>query len=124
MSIFIALFAVALLSSLLLLRLLRTLRIGRLCDRYVMITGCDTGFGNLVARRLDREGCRVFAGCLTEKAETELRKLCSSRLKTFSLDVTSHDSILRGREFVKQYLPAGRGKLIIIMNVIYPYQLQ
>ena len=32
--------------------------------RAVFITGCDTGFGNDLARRLDELGFKVFAGCL------------------------------------------------------------
>ena len=31
--------------------------------RAVFITGCDTGFGNLLARRLDSYGFTVLAGC-------------------------------------------------------------
>ncbi|MEE6471630.1 hypothetical protein FKM82_009321 [Ascaphus truei] len=38
-----------------------------LSDKYVLITGCDTGFGNLLAKQLDRRGLRVLAACLTEK---------------------------------------------------------
>ena len=32
----------------------------------VLITGCDTGFGNLLAKRLANEGVTVFAACLTQ----------------------------------------------------------
>ncbi|KAF8766533.1 Corticosteroid 11-beta-dehydrogenase isozyme 2 like protein [Argiope bruennichi] len=32
--------------------------------RAVFITGCDTGFGNALAKRLDTKGFHVFATCL------------------------------------------------------------
>ena len=89
--------------------LVRIPRVRHLGDRYIMITGCDSGFGNKFAKRLDRLGCHVFAGCLTEAAETELRKECSHKLKTFTLDVTSEKSVRKGLEFVKENLPQGRG---------------
>ena len=34
-------------------------------DLGVVISGCDTGFGNMLANALSAEGYRVFAGCLT-----------------------------------------------------------
>ncbi|XP_042749315.1 17-beta-hydroxysteroid dehydrogenase type 6-like, partial [Lagopus leucura] len=34
-------------------------------DKFVLITGCDSGFGNLLARQLDARGLQVLAGCLT-----------------------------------------------------------
>jgi NAD(P)-dependent dehydrogenase (short-subunit alcohol dehydrogenase family) len=90
-------------------RLLRWPRIDQYSDRYIVLTGCDTGFGHSAARRLDRLGCHVFAGCLTEAGQNELIRHCSSRLKVFHLDVTSHDSVLRGYDFVKSKLPSGKG---------------
>ena len=60
-------------------RLIRIPLISGLHDRYIFITGCDSGFGYETAKRLDSMGCNVFAGCLTEPGETQLRKQCSSR---------------------------------------------
>jgi len=84
-------------------------RIGNYSDRYIFVTGCDSGFGHALAKRLDSLGCHVFAGCLTEKGETELRKICSERLHTVSLDVTKHDSIRKAFELVASMLPDGQG---------------
>ncbi|XP_061090819.1 retinol dehydrogenase 7-like isoform X2 [Conger conger] len=42
-------------------------RVGNESDKYVYITGCDSGFGNLLARHLDKLGYRVVASCFTEK---------------------------------------------------------
>ena len=78
-------------------------------NRYIFITGCDSGFGNLAARRLDALGCHVFAGCLTEAGETELSKSCSSRMQPVSLDVSKPDSVRRAFDIVKAKLPPGKG---------------
>jgi NAD(P)-dependent dehydrogenase (short-subunit alcohol dehydrogenase family) len=51
----------------------------------------------------------VFAGCLTEKGEDELRKACSPRLKPVSLNVANHDSVLQAYEAVSGMLPEGTG---------------
>ncbi len=90
--------------------LYRLPRIWNLQSRYILITGCDTGFGNAAAKKLDSIGCHVIAGCLTESGETELRKACSNKLKTISLDVASHDSVLKAYEQVKSFLPHGKGE--------------
>jgi len=80
------------------------------------VTGCDTGFGNLLAKRLDSLGCHVFAGCLTETGETDLKKTCSSRLHTVSLDVSKPDSVRHAFEFVKNKLPPGKGLWGVVNN--------
>jgi retinol dehydrogenase-16 len=73
------------------------------------VTGCDTGFGNLLAKRLDALGCHVFAGCLTEAGETDLKKSCSEKLLAISLDVTKPESVRKAFEIVKAKLPEGKG---------------
>ncbi|XP_063300831.1 retinol dehydrogenase 7-like [Pelobates fuscus] len=64
-----------------------------LTDKYVLITGCDTGFGNLLAKQLDRRGMIVLAACLTEKGAEDLKEEASSRLQTVILDVTDIQSV-------------------------------
>ncbi|XP_044143152.1 retinol dehydrogenase 7-like [Bufo gargarizans] len=64
-----------------------------LIDKYVLITGCDSGFGNLAAKQLDRRGMHVLAACLTQKGAENLKKETSSRLKTVILDVTDSQSV-------------------------------
>ena len=73
------------------------------------MTGCDSGFGQAAARRLDALGCHVFAGCLTEAGETELSKSCSSRMLTLRMDVSKPDSVRSAFETVKAKLPPGKG---------------
>ena len=84
-------------------------KISKLESRYILVTGCDTGFGNVVAKRLDGMGCHVFAGCLTEAGETDLRKSCSDRLKTIQMDVSRLESIERAYEFVKKRIAQRQG---------------
>jgi len=86
-------------------------RVGKYCDRHIFITGCDTGFGYELAKRLDLLGCHVFAGCFTEKGERELASICSERVQTVTLDVTNHDSIVRAFELISsKLLSSGHGE--------------
>ena len=73
-----------------------------LSEKYVFITGCDSGFGNLLARQLDRRGMRVLAACLTEKGAEQLRNKTSDRLETVILDVTKTESIVAATQWVKE----------------------
>lgn len=89
-----------------LIRLPRVL--GRL-HRYILITGCDTGFGHELAKDLDLNGYNVFAGCLTEKGEELLKKQCTCRLRTVHMDVSDPESVRKAYQFVKENLPQGKG---------------
>ncbi|NWS64393.1 RDH16 dehydrogenase, partial [Chunga burmeisteri] len=74
----------------------------RLPEKYVLITGCDSGFGNLLARQLDARGLRVLAACLTETGAARLRAATSPRLQTVLLDVTSSQSIATAATWVRE----------------------
>ncbi|NXX60392.1 RDH16 dehydrogenase, partial [Scopus umbretta] len=74
----------------------------RLSEKYVLITGCDSGFGNLLARQLDVRGLRVLAACLTETGAAQLRAATSPRLQTVLLDVTSSQSIAAAAAWVRE----------------------
>uniref|UniRef100_A0A8V1A9N6 RDH16 dehydrogenase n=1 Tax=Gallus gallus TaxID=9031 RepID=A0A8V1A9N6_CHICK len=71
-------------------------------EKFVLITGCDSGFGDLLARQLDARGLRVLAGCLTESGAARLRETASSRLQTVLLDVTSSSSIAAAAAWVQE----------------------
>ena len=77
--------------------------------RYVLITGCDSGFGNLIAKKLDQRGCHVFAACLTEKGADALKAESSERLQTVIIDVTKTESIRSAYEEVKGAIPKDKG---------------
>lgn len=79
-------------------------------QKYVLITGCDSGFGNLLARQLDGKGFPVIAACLTERGAADLRAAASPRLKTLLLNVTDGASVRKAVEFVSREV-GERGKL-------------
>ncbi|XP_075757962.1 17-beta-hydroxysteroid dehydrogenase type 6-like [Pelodiscus sinensis] len=72
-----------------------------LSEKHVLITGCDSGFGNLLARQLDARGLRVLAACLTPQGAEQLRQATSERLQTVILDVTRSDSIAAAAAWAK-----------------------
>ncbi|KAG1651010.1 D-beta-hydroxybutyrate dehydrogenase, mitochondrial [Nymphon striatum] len=87
-------------------------------NKSVFITGCDSGIGNICAKRLDKIGFTVFAGCLMpegEGAET-LRKEASDRLKIVSLNITDDESVKKAAEFVKENLPSREKGLYGLIN--------
>lgn len=70
------------------------------------MTGCDTGFGNLLARKLDKSGFKVFACCLfpDESGAKTLEAECSSKLRIVKLDVTSDDDAEAAYQVVEKDL--------------------
>ncbi|PSN39887.1 hypothetical protein C0J52_22442 [Blattella germanica] len=82
----------------------------------ILITGCDTGFGNEMARRLDSIGVTVFAGCLFPEGvgAHELKKSCSKNLQIIPMDVTDEEQINNALETVKTLL--GDKQLWAIVN--------
>ncbi|KAI4586618.1 hypothetical protein MJG53_004405 [Ovis ammon polii x Ovis aries] len=76
--------------------------VSHLRDKFIFITGCDSGFGNQLARQLDLRGLRVLAACLTEQGVEQLRKQTSDRLQTVILDVTKTESVAVATEWVKE----------------------
>ncbi|XP_004692486.1 PREDICTED: retinol dehydrogenase 7-like [Condylura cristata] len=77
--------------------------VSNLSDKYVLITGCDSGFGHLLARQLDRRGLRVLAACLTERGAHELKEQVSQRLETVILDLTNSESIAAAVQWAKEH---------------------
>ena len=75
----------------------------------VLITGCDTGIGNELAKILDFAGFHVFAGCLDTSSEgaQRLRVECSPFLKLVNMDVTREDHVQHAVQYVRDNLPAG-----------------
>lgn len=64
-------------------------------DKAVLITGCDSGFGNLIASRLDTYGFKVYAGVLFPDSQgaKDLISKSSPNLQVIKLDVTSVDDV-------------------------------
>nr|XP_003217068.1 PREDICTED: retinol dehydrogenase 7 [Anolis carolinensis] len=87
----------------------------KLTEKYVFVTGCDSGFGNQLARQLDAKGMRVLAACLTQKGAEELDRISSERLKTIILDVTKTESVEAATEWVKEQVE-GKGLWGLVNN--------
>ncbi|XP_021431984.1 estradiol 17-beta-dehydrogenase 2 isoform X2 [Oncorhynchus mykiss] len=70
--------------------------------RAVLITGCDTGFGHALARRISDLGVTVFAGVLDETSPgaVELKRLGSEGLQVLQLDVTDAAQIERAHHYI------------------------
>ncbi|KAI8514185.1 hypothetical protein Bbelb_085090 [Branchiostoma belcheri] len=86
----------------------------------VFITGCDSGFGFGLAKRLDSLGFTVFAGCLLADSGGEgakkLRAECSSRLSTVQIDVTDDGQVKAAVQQVEDRLPIGSKGLYAVVN--------
>ncbi|XP_032770072.1 short-chain dehydrogenase/reductase family 9C member 7 [Rattus rattus] len=72
-----------------------------LSEKYVFITGCDSGFGNLLARQLVDRGMKVLAACLTEEGAQKLLQDTSYQLQIFLLDVTKSESVKAAAQWVR-----------------------
>ena len=88
----------------------RYIRVDNYKEKYILVTGCDSGFGQLLVQRLDMLGFNVFATCLTESAQRRLREITSSRLMTLTLDITNKEQVRYAVDKVRAALPHDKGK--------------
>jgi len=79
--------------------------------KFVLVTGCDSGFGRETALTLDKLGFGVFATCLTKEGEESLKAVASSRVFPLHLDVTDSQMIKAVNARVKELLPPDCGWL-------------
>ncbi|CAI4222987.1 unnamed protein product [Auanema sp. JU1783] len=88
--------------------------------KYVFITGCDSGFGRLLALKLTEIGVNTFAGCFTQEGCDSLEKeglnQGGANLVTLRLDITSEKSVEDARKFVEEYLEKKDAYLHAIVN--------
>ena len=87
--------------------------------KYVLITGCDSGFGRESAIKLDEMGVCVMATCLTKEGEQSLKSVTSDKLKTFQMDVTNSRQINHVYKEVKKSIPSDQGKSIEALHFSY-----
>jgi NAD(P)-dependent dehydrogenase (short-subunit alcohol dehydrogenase family) len=84
------------------------IRVARLSDRFVLITGCDSGFGRAAALRLQARGMKVLAACLTDAGLKSLQadavRNGPGSLVCVSLDVTKDASVAAAVETIKKAL--------------------
>lgn len=81
----------------------------RITNKYVLITGCRSGFGKEITMRLDQLGFRVFATCRTKEGEDSLREVCSDNVKTFVMDVTDRRQVQEVFEKIKREISDDKG---------------
>ncbi|VDI15129.1 Hypothetical predicted protein [Mytilus galloprovincialis] len=91
-------------------------KVGNYRHRYVVITGCDSGFGNLLAKRLDVLGFHVFAGCFSQQGIDMLNKETSDNVKAIQLDVSKTESINKALANVKASLTENTGIWGLVNN--------
>lgn len=85
-------------------------------DKYVLITGCDSGFGKMAALRLDRLGFRVIATCLTSQGIKKLQDEGSARMATYIMDVTNSSQIKEVFCEVQALLPNDKGNTSVVFQ--------
>uniref|UniRef100_A0A914UTJ2 Uncharacterized protein n=1 Tax=Plectus sambesii TaxID=2011161 RepID=A0A914UTJ2_9BILA len=99
---------------------LEKLLLPNLEQRHVFVTGCDTGFGHLLALQLAKHNIPVFAGCFTEKGAEELKKKAKSlnqgKIETVQLDVTNQESVDKAFDTVKKSLGSNKGLWALVNN--------
>jgi NAD(P)-dependent dehydrogenase (short-subunit alcohol dehydrogenase family) len=62
-------------------------------DKYVLISGCDTGFGHSLAIELDKQGFHVFATVYNTANQASLANQLSPRASVLCLDITQTSQI-------------------------------
>ena len=86
-------------------RYFNKLQIEKLTERIVFITGCDTGFGYLLAIKLSQYGIPVIAGCLTKTGQKKLEQTTvgsPGKVETVLFNVTKQDSVDAAIKFVEE----------------------
>lgn len=75
-------------------------------DKAVLITGCDSGFGLALVKKLDSLGMKVFAGCLDKDSigAVSIRNNCSNRVHILQLDVTNEKEISEAVQVVASHV--------------------
>ena len=83
----------------------------------VILKHCFPGFGHALAKRLDRLGFVVIAGCLdpnSEGANVLSSWSDSGRIHVVPLDVTKDDQVQKAVEFARENCPEG----IVLQNFV------
>lgn len=70
----------------------------------VLVTGCDTGFGNLLVKRLSRDGFFVYAGCLDASGDGARELSKNSKVHVLQMDVTKEEEMRDALATVKSTL--------------------
>lgn len=79
----------------------------------VVITGCDTGFGELASHQLASMGYQVVSVCLTEEGAQRLSRVCALSLKC---DVTNDNDVKKLSEAVTRLCDQSNHRLWCVIN--------
>uniref|UniRef100_A0A8C4SNY4 Retinol dehydrogenase 5 (11-cis/9-cis) n=1 Tax=Erpetoichthys calabaricus TaxID=27687 RepID=A0A8C4SNY4_ERPCA len=92
-----------------------SLVIDKVSNKYVFVTGCDSGFGYVLCKKLERHGFQVLAGCLTQKGADDLQRGTGPNLKTILVDVTDASSVKMAMQWVQKET-GGKGLWGLVNN--------
>ncbi|XP_077494726.1 retinol dehydrogenase 7-like [Amblyomma americanum] len=81
----------------------------------VLITGCDTGFGHMLAKQLASDGFFIFAGCLDENGDGARALKKAENILVLKMDVTKVEEVSRARKVVEDSLD-GRELWAVVSN--------
>ena len=84
-------------------------RIRDVSGKYVLITGCGSGFGKEITQRLDHLGVRVLATCRTQEGVESVTQVCSEKIKTYVMDVTDTKNVQEVFEKIKNEILGEEG---------------
>ncbi|CAF1593391.1 unnamed protein product [Rotaria sp. Silwood1] len=70
--------------------------------KYVLISGCDSGFGHGLAIELDKQGFNVLAGVFLSDNVASLKEKLSPKATVFLLDITKQEDIDGAFELVNK----------------------
>uniref|UniRef100_A0A7E4UU27 Estradiol 17-beta-dehydrogenase n=1 Tax=Panagrellus redivivus TaxID=6233 RepID=A0A7E4UU27_PANRE len=88
-------------------------------NKVVFVTGCDTGFGRLLALKFAKDGIPVYAGCLRSETAQTLEAEAAGlpgTLKTIIVDVRSTESVNAAAEQIKNELQPGQVFWALVNN--------
>lgn len=83
--------------------------------KYVLITGCDSGFGHRIALDLSVSNCTVLAGCLTENGVNRLRDCPGFKGEAFLMDVTKKEDIESATKLVEEKTKEHNGRCYVLL---------
>uniref|UniRef100_A0A7E5A1C2 17-beta-hydroxysteroid dehydrogenase type 6 n=1 Tax=Panagrellus redivivus TaxID=6233 RepID=A0A7E5A1C2_PANRE len=90
-----------------------------LASKTVFISGCDTGFGRILALKCAKDGITVFAGCYSKNSEESLiaeSKDLPGKVIPIPLDITSDESVKNAAKLVKSKLQSGQTLWALVNN--------
>lgn len=87
--------------------------IKNLNEKYIFITGCDSGFGKESALKLHSMKMNVIAGCLTEEGK---RFMIENGICSIIIDVRNESCIRNAVKYVENILPEDKGLWSLINN--------